>query len=356
MTTYKIKCSFLLVGFMLCCMNAFCASLDTWDYLRILDRYSNALNQWSHHKDDRAYGDDIFLFSNKKGRVSTQFTEFLLSKYPISGVENNAQLSIESFLSKIESWFDDHENHYLRVVDTKVVREEDMDYADHTRKKGKDNYVVVTGKLQIVSADDVVLQEFNEQYYINVARKKIQFISTYEEVIVNGKRKVRVDFSKLKEETTLGGSVNYSPDWPLSLSFGFSTGYFMLDIDGGLNLDDDVITQTKLEMTDILNYQKTTTLYNPLYYVTATPSVYLKYFSIGCGVGIMGMSKEVIAANRITQSNFGPVRLMLRPKVKGFIPLNDKWYFSLNASYDYVPAVDLKNGFSFGVGLQYRLY
>ena len=184
---------------------------------------------------------------------------------------------------------------------------------------------------------------------------KIQKISTYEVVEVNGQRKIRVDFSKLKEESTVGVSINYSKNWPVSLSASYSIGYFMIALDGGLNLDDDVITQKKLEMTDILNYKKEYITYNPVFYLTVTPSIYLKYFSVGCGIGIMDLCKKVWSENK---SSTDPCvkRLMVRPTIKGYIPMNDEWFFTVKASYDYVPAVNLKNGLSIGLGLQYRLY
>jgi hypothetical protein len=45
---------------------------------------------------------------------------------------------------------------------------------------------------------------------------------------------------------------------------------------------------------------------------------------------------------------------MIRPSVKGFIPVSDQWFVTVTVGYDYVFGYKDKNGVNFGLGLQYN--
>ena len=211
-----------------------------------------------------------------------------------------------------------------------------------------------------------IVEEYMELYYVRIKDSKIHKIETYTEVIKDGKRKISIDFSDLEEEETIGFNFNYSKNWPISASVSYSNVFFMIALDLGFNLDDNCIVQHKLTMEDILNYEKERRSYDPRWYITLTPSCYLKYVSIGCGIGLMFYQKTI---DEKFSSKYDSIKnsfssggyqsktrcsLMYRPNIKGFIPLNDEWFLTLNASYELIPRIRNKNGFSFGVGMQYR--
>ena len=50
------------------------------------------------------------------------------------------------------------------------------------------------------------------------------------------------------------------------------------------------------------------------------------------------------------------IKFMLRPSIKGFIPMSDEWSLVVGAGYDYVFKYKKCNGFNFSLGLQYSLY
>lgn len=234
-----------------------------------------------------------------------------------------------------------------------------------------------------ISCDIVVNGTLNynirDLYYIHISTRKIVKITPYEEFEdpITGKRKVKVDFSDLEDFQTFGVSYNYGKNWPIGLSFNYSYSMFMISADIGVNLDKDKLYKQNLEMTDVMNYRKEDIEYDPLFYFTVTPSLYLKYISIGCGAGILYMKGTKYIANSSSESydNKGEdvsfsyttsssytteescekVKFMLRPSIKGFIPITDEIFLSLSVGYDYVFGYKEKNGINFGLGLQFEL-
>lgn len=163
----------------------------------------------------------------------------------------------------------------------------------------------------------------------------------------------------------MGGSFNYSPeDIP-----------FMVSVDLGINLDGDKYVIDKVEMTDIMNYNRTKKTLDPKFFLTVTPQFYLKYFAIGCGVGCLWMDGMEDTTNYTYTSNSSSggnisvsgagltsesvtsimLKPMIRPVVKGFIPLHDELFLSVSVGYDLIFGYRDKNGFNFGLGLQWEL-
>lgn len=206
-----------------------------------------------------------------------------------------------------------------------------------------------------ITVSGVLNYHIKDLFYLR--KGKIVKITPYEEVedSKTGKRKVKVDFSDLDDYETWGFSYNYGKSWPIGLSANYSYSWFMIGADLGVNLDKDKLY--KLEMEDVMNFHKEE--YDPIFFFTVTPSIYLKYVSIGCGLGILYMQGEEYTASSLGGSSTIPtekVKFMLRPSIKGYIPLNDELYLSLSVGYDYAFGYKDKNGINFGLGLQFELW
>lgn len=166
---------------------------------------------------------------------------------------------------------------------------------------------------------------------------------------------------QVEDMQTIGGMYNYGSHWPVGLSFSYSYSFLMVSLDAGLNMDDDNLVQNTLDMTDVYNFDRKDVELDPKFYMTLTPSFFMKYFSAGLGVGFMYMSGhqyESYCHANSTYSNedkLSKVKFMLRPSVKGYVPLNDELYFTASVGYDYIFGYKEKNGLCFGVGLQWDL-
>ena len=241
-------------------------------------------------------------------------------------------------------------------------------------QKRSRNFITVACDIDISGALNYHVKDL---YYIR--KGHIVKITPYEEVTdrSTGKKKVKVDFSDLEEEQTIGATYNYGKNWPIGLSVNYSTSMFMIGLDFGINTDKDKVYKHDLKMTDVMNYTKEDGEYDPLFFVTLTPSFYLKYFAIGCGAGFLYMngtkniynaqstsydyggggvsiSGSSSSSSNVEESN-PKLKFMLRPTVKGFIPINDEWYISLSVGYDYAFGYKDKNGINFGVGVQFKI-
>ena len=175
----------------------------------------------------------------------------------------------------------------------------------------------------------------------------------------------------LDGEQSLGFTYNYGKHYPFGASFNYSYSLLMLSLDLGINNDGDKYYTYSEDIKDEVNYTKKTKYLDPKFFLTITPSFYIKYFAIGCGIGCLNLdgkksedsstgsavSGESISYSSSvaysTESNTWGLKFMIRPTVKGFIPLNDKLSLSLSAGYDYVFKLKEKNGFNFGLGFQW---
>jgi len=217
-----------------------------------------------------------------------------------------------------------------------------------------------------------------------VKNGKVHGIAQYKE---DKDHKVHVDWEDLIDEgAAFGATYNYSkgfpigvsmfmsvPEWPImfSLDFGLATG----------NNEYNAGSTDNVEMTDILNYErtKTTKTLDPKYFVTLTPYVYFKYFAVGCGIGALSMKKKEVSVvdyyhyshtsnsdgswrgsgsgstGTTIEETSESYKFMIRPTVKGFIPLDDddEWALALSIGYDYVFGYKDMNGLNFGLGIKY---
>lgn len=218
---------------------------------------------------------------------------------------------------------------------------------------------------------------FNENDLFVLVNGKIAKIQDYQVgVEKNGRRKLRIDLSGLdldweleEENGSMGLTYNYSKAFPVGVSFYGSKWKFMASVDFGMNFNKDIYTTRKVDFNNLMDYKITYGEFDPKYYVTVTPSFYLKYFSVGWGVGMLILKgKETIyERNYQTDGNGNPVvtiggstiyedvekaKFMMRPNIRGFIPCNDLFAITVSVSYNWIQGYKEMSGIDFGVGAQ----
>lgn len=276
---------------------------------------------------------------------------------------------LESYLNWLDLRIDE-----ISIVfsDFELVDKNKINISNIKDKKMDKELTYVSCKVQISGAFS-----YNVKDLIYIRDGKISKIDKY---VVDKNNKVHVDFSDLVSDyETIGFTYNYGQHFPVGASFNYTPEdvHFMLSVDLGVNLDNDKHIIDKVEMTDIMNYKRETKVLDPKFFLTVTPQFYMKYFAIGCGVGVLymdgteetasytnsssGSSGSSVSISTSSSSgtssstNTSMFKPMIRPVVKGFIPLSDELYISVSVGYDYVFGYKDKNGFNVGLGLQWEL-
>lgn len=197
----------------------------------------------------------------------------------------------------------------------------------------------------------------------------IILITKYKEVYDRtNRKKIQVDIDDIWEdfmdtpENAFGLSYNYGKHWPLGLSIWYSYYCFYIGMDMGYNnKKEDKFYDTKANMTDVFNYQTEKTEYDPSLFLTVSPGLYLNYFSVSCGFGVMGM--DIVKTASVVQDGYERALststdmkylFMLRPSVKGYLPLfSDEFWITGSVGYDFIPKCKEMSGVNFGIGIQY---
>lgn len=201
---------------------------------------------------------------------------------------------------------------------------------------------------------------------------KILKITPYEEVIdrSTGKKKVKVDFSDLEDMSTLGFTLNYDQHFQAGASIIGQSGMFICSLDFGFNVDSKKYYSDVMDMTDIMNYKRTETEYSPMMFATVTPGLFFKYVSVGCGVGVAILnSEEMVSQCSYSVDEQGNVfysyggqstsqntvtKLMIRPQLRGFIPLGRSCKMSIGIGYDILPKAKELNGYNASLGFHFN--
>ncbi len=211
--------------------------------------------------------------------------------------------------------------------------------------------------------------DIKDLFYLQ--KGKILKITPYEEVVdkVTGKRKVKVDFSDLLEDTsTLGFTLNYDQHFQAGASIIGQSGLFICSLDFGFNTDSKKYYSDVMNMIDIMNYKRTKTEYDPKMFITVTPGLFFKYVSVGCGVGFAMLNgKETVSDSEFSQDEQGnwsgisgsnssdafACKLMIRPQLRGFIPLSSSCKMSIGLGYDILPKAKELNGYNVSLGFHF---
>lgn len=187
----------------------------------------------------------------------------------------------------------------------------------------------------------------------------------------NGHRRINVDLSDLDldEDTEgFGVSYNYSKAFPFGASITYSKWKFMIGVDFGINNDKDIYTTQKVYFNNIVDYKIDLGEYDLKYFITVTPSFYMKYFSVGWGVGYAYLkgtkyTKDnsltvypdgtTIQTGSTTSVDDFKYKWMMRPTIKGYIPCSDNFFISLSVNYDWIVGYKEKSGIGFGAGIHF---
>lgn len=258
-------------------------------------------------------------------------------------------------------------------------------------------FVYVSCNIQI---DGILNYKLRDVFAIN--EDKIYHISAYKETADNKivideifkdaleewrKKQELENVKRLKENDRLindyfkrdgfGLTFNYSKHFPIggSLFYAWDTAPVLLSLDMGYSNKKTEYIIDKEEMADNINYKSSKKTVNPKWYMTITPHVYFKYFAVGCGFGTLIMEGEeeiseyhyTSSSNEMNSSSGVTVtttedcnvyKFMIRPTIKGFIPLDrdDTWSIVVSAGYDWVFGYKEKNGLNVGLGIKANLY
>ena len=161
----------------------------------------------------------------------------------------------------------------------------------------------------------------------------------------------------IPEMQSLGIGYSYNKIYPLTLQVNYQVSYFSCGLDFGIgfNKNPQYDTPTKTLKT---NFQ-----------ATLSPGVYLKYVSVNFGVGCAFATTEtnVLTITDVSAGNSSASasvsystttvtgRLLLKPSITGYIPVDDDHFITISAGYNFAPNFKVINGFVLGVGFQFPI-
>lgn len=344
----------LILATIVICWAKFASAQDTY----VVQQFGNSLSNWAASRNDFSAMQNIERLCSTKPaiRIDDPIMSAMAVKY---NVPRSKSYTLDDYIRCLQ-----HE-----VDEGVAITFSDIRQVPENLKPGNYpgvNYVSCNVRFSGSS-------NLNENDVFAIKDGKIVKIEEY--IIVRdkkGRQKLKIDLSDLglDEDTEgIGLTYNYSKAFPVGASLYYSKWKFMVSLDFGVNLDKDIYTTQKVEFNNLMDYKITRGEYDPKYYITATPSFYLKYFSVGWGLGIMSMKgsefidqrEYKIDDNGYTQVMTGSstseglekVKFMMRPNIRGFIPCNDNFFISLSVSYNWIMGYKEKSGIDFGVGFQY---
>lgn len=260
----------------------------------------------------------------------------------------------------------------VNVSNIRIISNDQQSYSYRYRKEEKERAKKYTTIACDIKVNGVLDYNIKDLFYLRDG--KILKITPYEEIVddITGKRKVKVDFSDFgdyEDNPTLGFTVNYDQHFQLGASLCVQYGLFLCSLDLGFNTDSKKYKSDIMNMTDILNYKRTQTEYDPKIYLTVTPGLFFKYVSVGCGVGFsMLHSKENQLYSGFSTDEQGELsgaslsniidtvtyRLMIRPQLRGFIPVGSSFKISIGLGYDIFPRAKELNGYNASLGFHFN--
>lgn len=330
---------------------------NTFNNRTVIEGYCNNTKMWTYtRKREHRKVLTSIIASKRNTIVQTKLHKRVRNEIKEDSIKSHYKF--ETYIANIEKWLE-NKTFFFDIINIETLTDDEILIQTQRKdiNKIKDENAFYKGRLHIRDTlniqKNVKKKDVYEELY--VVDKNNNRVVTIVDFVLNNDKKVIFNLADLEDNKTFGASINYSPNWPFSLSASYSSGYFMIGLDGGFNTDHDQVVQKILTMQNILNYQKETISYDPQWYITATPSLYLKYLSVGCGAGIMYSERNIDPLKK-GKNRLYHISFMLRPTIKGYIPLNDEWFLTVNTSYDWAMDLKIKNGMSFGLGLQYRMY
>ena len=328
--------------------------------INVAKSYGDNLRMWSV-TNNVSYLENIDRLRTNGTRISDDVVEYLAQKYAMQQIKT---YTMESYFNWLQKEIDN--GGFAFSVDSyENVGVNDL-VASSTKNANKLNkYAYVKCHVRISGSRNI-----NATDLLYIEKDKIVKIAKFETQVdkKTGRKYVQVDLSDIDfDDESIGLMYNYGPHFPLGLSVIYSIPWFSVSVDFGLSDKHGDVEYKIMKMNDIMNYEEVVTKVSPNFFLTITPSVNLKYVTIGCGAGVLSLSgkeqhekhtfiytdQNYSSANLKYEDNIENVKFMLRPSVKGFIPLNDELSLSLGIGYDWVFGYKKQNGLNFGVGIQY---
>ena len=331
----------------------------------VVSRFGSNMSSWTQTKSIQ-YRKTIeqICSGSRKIRVSDKICMDLAREEGLSGIDS---YTLDTYLNCI---FNKVMKGSLSIMYSNI-RKIPVQSLSNTDSRGLD--LVVCN----VRATGMINYDVKDLFYVRDG--KITKIDNYVEVKdeTTGERKVKVDYSGIDfdfPDEAIGIMYNYGVHFPIGASVIYAWPWFMVSLDFGLADSGDEVSYTKYDVTNIMNYSVIETELKPKYYLTFTPYLNLQYVAIGCGVGCLimkstehvdyyyssyysssSLTMSISSTNSYDLTGEEKYKFMIRPSIKGFIPFNDEWSLVLSVGYDYVFKYTEKNGFNFGIGIQYSM-
>lgn len=345
------------------CLLLLTHTINAQNAIEIARKLGENFRLWSVTQSETYRANIENLCDGKKDtRVADEIANDLAVK---NDIKPNTSYELGSYLNWLDLQIDE-----ISIVfsDFEIVDKNKISISNSKDKKIDKDLTYVSCHIHVSGAFS-----YNVKDLIYIRNGKISKIAKY---VVDKNNKIHVDFSDLIEHyESVGFTYNYGKYFPVGGSFNYSPEDipFMVSLDFGVNFDNDKYIIDKVEMTDIMNYKREKKILDPKFFLTVTPQFYMKYFSVGCGVGFLYMSgtEETASYSRSSSgssnisisasvgssssTNAELLKPMIRPVVKGFIPLTDELYIAVSAGYDLVFGYKEKNGFNVGLGFQWEL-
>lgn len=347
-----------------CCITIYAQSIEE-DVVR---QFGNNLRNWCSTKDI-----DYRMKAQKQCADACRVKDKIMEDFVANSGLNIKDYVVPNYLNGFEEALG-RGAIVLSMTNVRIISKQEQSYTfaygtstvKEEQKRAKD---IITVACDITVSGSLNYPVVKDLFYIK--KGKIAKILPYEEEIdqKTGKKKVKVDFSDLEDTSMLGFSINYDQNFPIGASIIGQYGWFMCSSDFGFNLGSKKYVTEKMNITNIMNYSCTRTEYEPKMYLTITPAVFLKYISVGCGVGLAWLDGNEETSSR--ESTFGSngsfrttkvgptvtevaaIKFMLRPQIKGYIPLTSSCNMSLGVGYDFIPKMKDLNGYHVSIGFHF---
>lgn len=362
---------FLIIILAICCSSFLSMAHKKTDAESVVKKYGDLLSSWA--KCDTSYEQQI-----KQYEIKDRLDIELISKDPYFQISNllvqelakhnnivpNNDFLFDDFMSWLEIEKRNSKAFNIEISEIKEIPKTKINNPDNNKQYVRCKIKVSSQPKNNESRHCIDITSFDR---IEVSNHMIEYITTYEgEVNPSFWDKLWED---VRNSNGLGVVYEYGKDYPVNVSLAYSTSLFMFGLDFGKANEDNIITTQKVNFTDLLNYKITKGEYTPKYYLTLTPAIYMKFISIGWGVGalslegktqIEGMATKV-NGNDVSYSNLDKnkdpdkkTRFFMRPNVKLYIPCGEYFSIITSASYNWTCGSKDLSGLSYGLGLRYN--
>lgn len=361
-----------LIFIVLCCSSPSTAQ-DKKTAIHIVEEYAELLSQWAErnytNKAQEQKRQKIIegkikeLLSNQPSfRISNRLVKEL-AKNEDAGSRPKGYNNKKFFLwlrQELDSTRESGQNFKICFNDFKIVPSKNV----INSQKGFDyiscEFKISSKSFHFVSHDLFCIRDF-----------KIEAITPCEGRIVNNNPSFwEKTWKEVRDSQGIGVAYEYGQEYPVNVSLSFYKSLFMLELDFGLADKDNLISTQKVDFTDLFNYKITKGEYKPQYYFTLMPAIYMKYVSVGWGVGVLtleGETKTEGMATEVNGDNINPknldntvytnakYRFFMRPNVKLYIPCSKSISIITSASYNWAWGSKDLSGFTYGLGLRYNI-